>query len=515
MAFDVTFSLKATDRTGKALKSAGKNVDSFGDKWKKFGKVAAVGVAAAGVALGAFAAKAVKDLVKTGDQLDKMSGRTGIAVEELSAMGFALEQTGSSLETFEKANRNLAINVSDAALGIESAADKFHDFGLPIDELIGLNPTEQFHLLADAIAEIHDPTERAAAAASVFGTKAGPELLNLLQNGSAGITQLTDEAGRLGRVISTQTASDAAALGDSINRLKSIFTGAATGIAAGLLPAVLQITEALVSKFQPILDELIPVVSDLLTSLAPLTPLLVEGIAVVLDTLVVPALTALADFLSTDFGRATALAVAGITAVTVAVSSNPFGLLAVAAIAATTAIIKHWTPIKNFFSDLWNGILKIFKSAINGYIGYIQTFVDVFRIGINAIINAWNSLELSIPGFSIDPLGRFGPTINFSGFTLGVPDIPTIPQITLPTLSGGYKVPRLGEGGFVAKPTLAVVGDAPGGEYVVPARQMHMQQPINLNVQLELEGQLLAEYVLQNVNEGLRTGATQAVRLAP
>lgn len=46
---------------------------------------------------------------------------------------------------------------------------------------------------------------------------------------------------------------------------------------------------------------------------------------------------------------------------------------------------------------------------------------EAFRGAVNWIIDAWNSLEFSIPGF--DPPGP-GPT--FGGFTLGMPDVPRL-----------------------------------------------------------------------------------------
>jgi hypothetical protein len=68
-------------------------------------------------------------------------------------------------------------------------------------------------------------------------------------------------------------------------------------------------------------------------------------------------------------------------------------------------------------SGMWDGIKNSFKGAINW------------------IIDAWNGLEFKIPGF--DPPG---PGPKFSGFTLGLPEIP-----------------RLDEGGLVTKTGLAIV----------------------------------------------------------
>lgn len=117
-----------------------------------------------------------------------------------------------------------------------------------------------------------------------------------------------------------------------------------------------------------------------------------------------------------------------------------------------------WEGIKQTFYGVWNaiqGILRtavealrgvlgiglevlgsMFKAAWDGIVGFFggvpgrissiargmwDGIKDAFRSAINWIIRAWNGLEFSIPGF--DPPGP-GPT--FGGFTLGVPNIPTL-----------------------------------------------------------------------------------------
>ena len=552
---DVAFTIGAKDRTKKALDSAGKGMDGFGSKFKSFGKTAALGLGVAGVAIGGLAAKMVTNVIKTGDELDKMAGRTGFAVEELSAMSFALEQSGSSLNTFERANRNLAKNLQDATEGTQTAVDKFHLLGLNYRELQKLSPNETFNAVADAIARIPNPAQRAALAGELLGQKAGPELLNLVAQGSEGIKALTDEAAELGRVMSTETATDAAEAGDAINALKSVFQGAAVTAAGSLLPAVTSVAKLLAEKLKPVLDRLLPVFSRLVEALLPALGPILDGIVLALNKVVVPAIELLASALETDLGAAIAAAVVGLIAVNAALTASPWGVIALAVVAAATAIIAHWEPIKGFFLSLWDTfrgwgdwltsvfapVWDVLKAAATPYIEVIKVYIEIVKgainigmglvdfltgalpaawtastnfvkgainthialaeglgnayIGaINAIIKAWNSLDFRIPSVKI-PI-PFGPDINFGGWTIGTPNIPTLPTLT---------VPRLGEGGYVAKPTLAIVGDAPGGEYVTPARQMQ-SQPINIRLQLELDGQQLAGTIRQTVNEGVRAG---------
>ena len=103
--------------------------------------------------------------------------------------------------------------------------------------------------------------------------------------------------------------------------------------------------------------------------------------------------------------------------------------------------------ISTLFSNIWNGIKETTKSVWNGITGIIKGSINAIIGLINKLIGAWNSLSFKVPSISIPFLGTFG------GQTMGVPQIPNIPT--------------LGDGGIVAKPTLAMIGER-GPEAVVP-----------------------------------------------
>ena len=69
----------------------------------KFVAIGVAGIGSAGIAVGA---KQVGDFLSTADAIGKMSSRTGIQIEELQKLDFALQQGGSSIETFEKGYPN-------------------------------------------------------------------------------------------------------------------------------------------------------------------------------------------------------------------------------------------------------------------------------------------------------------------------------------------------------------------------------------------------------------------------
>ncbi len=115
--------------------------------------------------------------------------------------------------------------------------------------------------------------------------------------------------------------------------------------------------------------------------------------------------------------------------------------------AAKASISNIWDNIAMKLSNVWNSIKDTAKAAWDGIWNIIKGVINSIIRGINRFINAWNSIELSVPEVDIP----FGGTVG--GFSIGVPKIPDIPM--------------LARGGIVDQPTLAMIGEQ-GKEAVVP-----------------------------------------------
>src|SRR4051812_22911691 len=128
-------------------------------KFKAFGatlvgagaKIAGLG---AGIVSPLLAAAKVFDSM--GSALNDASQRTGIAVESLSALKFAAEQSGGSLEEVESGLRKMSKLISGVSEGNKSAADTLRDLGLSFDQLRNLSPEEQFNAIGDALSKVQD-----------------------------------------------------------------------------------------------------------------------------------------------------------------------------------------------------------------------------------------------------------------------------------------------------------------------------------------------------------------------
>jgi len=201
-------------------------------------------LAAVGGAMTASLGLAVKSFTEAGDALDKMAGRTGVSVESLSALKFAAEQSGASLEDVEGGIKGMQTVLRNADRGLSRATENLGALGLKIEDLRGLSPEQQFRKFADAISRVEDPSQRAALAMQTLGG-AGQKLLPLLANGAQGLDAYAAQAERLGLVMTAEQAAQAAQLGDAINEVSSAAFAAKLQIGAALAPALTDLAKSI------------------------------------------------------------------------------------------------------------------------------------------------------------------------------------------------------------------------------------------------------------------------------
>lgn len=215
----------------RGLRAAEKRLKAFG-----------AGVQSIGTKLFALGSAAVAPLLATtnvfasmGDQLAKMSLRTGISVESLSELGYAADQSGASIEMLEGGVRKMQKFLLDAAERSTTAEQTLSRLGLSLSDLGSRSPEQQFELIADRLSQIQDPAIRAATAMEVFG-KTGTSLLPLMQDGAKGIADLRQQARDLGLVISTEDAQAAEVFGDRLSDLWKVIKSGVFAIGAALAP---------------------------------------------------------------------------------------------------------------------------------------------------------------------------------------------------------------------------------------------------------------------------------------
>lgn len=229
--------ITAKDETATGVNGAIANIGRIGGAYTGLispitGAVAAIGAATAKLAAD------FKGAIDTGDQLNKLSQKTGIAVEKLSELAYAGDLADVNLESLATGIKKLSVNMAEAATNTNSkAAEAFKALGVAVKDSNGnLRSSDAVMAdLADRFASMKDGAGKTALAIAILG-KAGADLIPFFNMGSRGMAEMADEAKKLGLVMTGETAKAAEEFNDNMRKLTLSSSALGRSIAADLLP---------------------------------------------------------------------------------------------------------------------------------------------------------------------------------------------------------------------------------------------------------------------------------------
>lgn len=207
------------------------------------------GLAAAGTAITAVATAALAltkqlfDLSRSasefGSEIWDAKEKTGLTAETLSAMKFAADQSGASLDDITSSTAKFAKLMGDAADGSEKAQDKL--------KALGVTSKDLDTALAEAlktIAEMPPGVEQMNAAIKAFG-RSGADLLPFIKSFDGDLVGLTNKAKELGVTINDETAAAADEFGDQLDTLNAQLSGVGRTIGFAVMPQFQQLAATL------------------------------------------------------------------------------------------------------------------------------------------------------------------------------------------------------------------------------------------------------------------------------
>lgn len=234
--FSRTFD-KAQAGLGRVDKAAKSTATAFNVLKMALGPVA---IALGGMQFGRMAA----DVLEAGDQIGKLSARLGVSAEALSEYRFVAERSGVQFNALTKSWQRFAVGIGDAVNGTGEAKDALIALGIDAQKLAELPLDRQFEAVADAMGRVTNETERTTIAAKLFGQR-GIELLQVMENGAAGIREMRQEAVEAGLSMSGEAADAAEAYADAVTNLKASFKGFSETLVLDAAPALTELVESL------------------------------------------------------------------------------------------------------------------------------------------------------------------------------------------------------------------------------------------------------------------------------
>lgn len=423
-----------------------------------------------------------KRSIDAADNLNDLSKRTGVGVESLSKFGAAANDSGSSVDEVAKAMGRLARSVVDPA---SKANEALRSIGVSSTDASGkVRSLDQIMLsVADVFAKMPDGAQKTALAMELFG-KSGANLIPMLNEGSAALSKYA-------ATVTPEMAMAADQFNDSINALAIALAGPFNKAITLVLPYL----EGFIQKIVKALE--------IFTALPePLQAAIIgfAGLAIAAKTLL-PALKAVIEALQflkiiDIVGQITGIIkVAGSLPAIIAGIAGAFGPLKLAVVGFFTgpagwiallvaagiaiyafrdqiavvlkAIAAGWQMAgKAFYSLYVEPLIKFGKVLVTSLTGSFAQLGKALQAPFTGAVNAIKSIFRGLLQFIANGINNTTRSINalITGYNrLPTPDIPLIPQVSVPAFAAG---------GVVSGPTLAMVGEGGEREYIVPESKM-------------------------------------------
>jgi len=307
---------------------------------------------AVGTAVTASLAAMTVKWAQAGDQVAKLSEKTGFSAETLSELRYAAELSGTSVESLAVAIRRMQVAITEAGRESSTTARYLGYLGLSYQELATLSPDKQFELIAARLADLEDPTLKAAVATAIFG-RSGTDLLPMLAQGSEGLERMRSEAQRLGIVFTAEGAKKAEAFRNSMTQLRAAISGLTANIGEALAPIITKFALAISSVIEKV------------TAWAKSHPQLTKALSTLVLTLGV-ATGAMGTFILVQQAW---IRIAPLVGMAFHAALGPIGLITLAisgVVAGITLLIdKIKSPAKRAMEDFNRSVKELGDSIIN------------------------------------------------------------------------------------------------------------------------------------------------------
>ena len=370
-----------------------------------------------------------KSTAALGDEVAKTADKLGIGTAELQELRYAGERAGLSVSDIDKSLEKMQKNLGEAVTGTGAAKDALGQLGLSAADLTKMKPEEALGLIADKMQGVGTQAERAAIANDIFG-RSGIGMLNMLRDGSAGLTELREDARKTGYVMSEEAARQSETFNDALLDAELSAKGVKNTIGAALLPITTGLMKQFSSwvqnnnsqiktwgnSFGEFAERALPVLKDVVVGVGQISGKLWGTISLVANMVggwenfgmiiggvfAAKTLLSVGGFVGSVFKLGSALLsitkfaplVAGaIRAIGVAATANPIGILITVVAGGAYLIYRNWEGISSWFSQKWDKVKTTFSTA---WAGIKSIFLNYTPHGL--IIQNWDSISTWFSG---------------------------------------------------------------------------------------------------------------------
>lgn len=227
------------DKTQVKIKQlSNANFEKIGKLGSTLTKSVTVPILGAVSALIAFSIKSAYASDEIGDTAEKL----GLSAEQMQEWNHSATILGVSTERMEKAFMKVNGILGDIATGNgDKYADSLALIGLSLDDLEGKNADQAFALIRDALSEVEDEAIRVGVANDLLSERVAADIIPVLTQEAATISDLRNEAQELG-IVTNEQAAQAGEFTDALDRTKQAVSSLGVDLASTLLPVIQELT---------------------------------------------------------------------------------------------------------------------------------------------------------------------------------------------------------------------------------------------------------------------------------
>lgn len=517
-------------------------------------------------AMGLIATGAQNGLDFSGELLDSISeysvqfAKVGLDADDMFKIMEKGAETGAfNLDKVGDAIKEMSIRVVD---GSATTQEGFSAIGLNADEMAakfaagGDSAKEAFDQTIQALADMDDPLAQSQAGVALFGTMwedLGPEVVTQLANIEDGAYATSDSMEELKDIKYDDLGSMMESLGRSVETLLLPLGEALIPLIQQIIEEILPVIEEnlplltdfisqLVSSLMPLVESLLPPMMDLFNLLLPILIQFIEQILPPIIELLTTLLPPIMKLVETLLPPLIDLFAALITPLAEILSAilpplidvinmllEPIMALIDQLLPPLTELFKGLMPIFDALSPVIEFLGQLFSKVLGGALKatmpIVEGVMDVFGGLIDFITGvfsgnweqAWNGIVDMFKGiFNLIPtiiesilngaiwiINQLIGGINALTGAIGIPAIPTIPDVTLPRFhTGGIVDFAMGEGPALLKDGEMVLTQKQQAELFALANGNYSDAAnssvIVVNSPLYLDGKLITDNVTKH-----------------
>ena len=202
-------------------------------------------VGAIAAATAALTALTIKQM-QAADAAAKLADSLGINLARFQAISLVAQEAGVEQGKLTQSITITQRAIEDAAQGGETYAAAFRMLNLSAKEMINLSPDQQFEMLAGALANVENSTQRTAIAMEIFG-RGGRDVINMLEGFGAKVEEARAFNDKFNITLSRVDASMIEEANDTFARLGTAIGGLGNTIAVEVSPLITAVSNALLN----------------------------------------------------------------------------------------------------------------------------------------------------------------------------------------------------------------------------------------------------------------------------